>query len=175
MFCVYLSGCCGSISRHSCTWKKKQIRFSRWLAGDLWRLSGEHVLTMILNPVACVPRYIILCFDSFIMGGILWLYQAQVVYLLAWDRRDQEQSRWLFLNSRAQKIKTLVFNLVNARCPPILSLTSPTNTLRWFQVFLYYLSVLFFILYFRRGLSYFINDLPPDVFPVVLRTINLLT
>ena len=50
-----------------------------------------------------------------------------VYYLHARHRWDREQSRWLFMNSRSQKIQSL--NLVKVRYPVILCLISRTKYL----------------------------------------------
>ena len=66
----------------------------------------------------------------FIMGGILWLYQTQGLFLICAPDTDlTESSHWLFINSGSQKKKkkkkkkkrevylNLSFILVKVRCP----------------------------------------------------------
>ena len=76
MFCVFVFGCCVSLIRHSCSWKK----ISQHLQDDDWvSYVGYQESTCRSWPpslVACVPRYVILSFDIFIMGGMLRLYQT---------------------------------------------------------------------------------------------------
>ena len=95
--------------------KKEQPTFAGWRSNLPYWLSGEHLPIMTIKRVACVPRFVIFSFNIFIIGGILWLYQTQVVYYLrASHRWDREQSEWLFMNSGyppPQK-NTLNLNLV---------------------------------------------------------------
>ena len=37
---------------------------------------------MTPKPVVCVPRCVIFRFDIFVMGGILWLYQTQGLFII---------------------------------------------------------------------------------------------
>ena len=70
-------------------------------------LSGEHLPIMSPRPVAWVPRFVILRLDIFIMGGILWLYQTQGLFLICVPDTDVTTNNHidLFINSGSPKNK----------------------------------------------------------------------
>ena len=65
----------------------------RRMTSDLpcW-LSGEHLAIMTPKPVAWVPCFVVLRLDIFIMGGILWLYQTQGLFLISAPDTDVSKS-----------------------------------------------------------------------------------
>ena len=60
--------------------KKEPATFVGWRSGLPCWLSGEHLPIMTSRPVAWVPPCVIFWFNVFIMGGILWLYQARGLF-----------------------------------------------------------------------------------------------
>ena len=72
MFCACVSDFCGSLNRHSYTWKRT-ANIRRLMTGSL-------MLAIRRAPAVWVPRCVIIWFDIFSMGGILWLYQTQGLF-----------------------------------------------------------------------------------------------
>ena len=101
-----------------------------------------------------------------------------VYYQHAWHRCDREQSWWLFMKSCSQR-STLSF-LIFLKSVFLLfwSLTSITplaSNMFSCISFMVYIYSLILRLFFRRGWSYFTCYEAPIVFPVVLRTVTVLT
>ena len=62
--------------------KKEQPTFAGWHSRLPCSLSGQHLPIMTPNPVAWVRICVILWLDILIMGGILWLYQTQGLFMI---------------------------------------------------------------------------------------------
>ena len=59
---------------------------------------------MTPRPVAWVPHCVILGFDIFIMGGIMWLYLPQGLFMIcAPDTDVTTNTQRLFIRSGSQK------------------------------------------------------------------------
>ena len=68
--------------------KKEQPTFAGWrLCHQCWLL-GEHPQMITPKPITWVPRCIIFWFNIFFMGGILWLYQTQELFIICTPDRD---------------------------------------------------------------------------------------
>ena len=170
MFCVYVSGCCCSLSRYSCTLKKKeQAVFVEWRSGHPCWLSWEPVPIITPKNAGWSPRCVILWFDIFIIGGIL---SARLTYM--WPRTVM-----VTVHEQRVKIKApKVFNLVMVRLSCyFVSYFSKSWAIFKFSciTFIFCTYCLICRLYFRRGLSYFTRYKAPDNFPVTLRTVLVLT
>ena len=128
--------------------KREQPTFAAWRSVLPCWLLREHLLIMTPKPVAWVPRFVILWLDIFIMGGILWLYQTQRLFMICAPDTDVTENShggcsWTAGHKKKKKkinvYITLSFNLVKVCCPAILYFTSRTKTLNYFQVFLSHL------------------------------------
>ena len=125
--------------------KKEQQTFAGWRSDLPCWLSREHMPIMTPGPVGWVPRCVIFCFNIFIMGGILWLYQTQRFYIICAPDTDVTENSYSDCSGTAGDKN--FFNLVKVRYPTIFTLFLELTTWTSFSfsciTFMVHISCLF--------------------------------
>ena len=133
MFCVYISGCCDSLNRHSCTWKNSQH------SPDDYQMShvGYHENQCRSWQPSLLPEsHVLSYFDSTFLSWVIYCGYSRPRGCLLSAHQTQMWCLW----TADHKKSTRSFNLVKVCCS-ILSLISRTNCLNYQEFFLYHLYV----------------------------------
>ena len=162
MLCVSVSGWCGSLNRHSCTWKKNSQHSQD---DDRFSHVGYQESTCLSwHPSLLSVSHVVLYFNStFILWVVYCSYTrprdcllsarlTRTVIVTVHEQQVTKKEKTKTKNNEMKKTPK-VFNLVKVRYPVILYLISRTNTLNSFQVFSNHLYGLIFPAIFWDFLS----------------------